>query len=180
MNAPITSPTMAQRQLPSTAAATTASVTQGFAPPPPPSQKAPSTDAFIQNLNLVAEAAKRAQMAEPLDAQPRFRAEPCRSTGQADWVLSLLLCATLRTLAPDIGVFWGSRSHGVADIMTLGVFVFPPHSPTNKSSNHAARNFGNELQLLRHNPETCLKALISIVVIIYSTKVEDRKRHEKS
>ncbi|KAI1806840.1 hypothetical protein F4811DRAFT_550583 [Daldinia bambusicola] len=65
MNAPITSPTMAQRQLPSTTTvATTTAATQGFAPPPPPVvQKAPSTDAFIQNLNLVAEAAKRAQMA---------------------------------------------------------------------------------------------------------------------
>ncbi|OTB12444.1 hypothetical protein K445DRAFT_25734 [Daldinia sp. EC12] len=64
MNAPITSPTMAQRQLPSATAVATTTATQGFAaPPPPPVQKAPSTDAFIQNLNLVAEAAKRAQMA---------------------------------------------------------------------------------------------------------------------
>ncbi|KAF3058520.1 putative thiol methyltransferase protein [Daldinia childiae] len=62
MNAPITSPTMAQRQLPSTTAVT-GTMTQGFAPPPPPVQKTPGTDAFIQNLNLVAEAAKRAQMA---------------------------------------------------------------------------------------------------------------------
>ncbi|KAI0853156.1 hypothetical protein F5Y00DRAFT_225628, partial [Daldinia vernicosa] len=55
---------MAQRQLSSTTTAVTANMTQGFAPPPPPpAQKAPSTDAFIQNLNLVAEAAKRAQMA---------------------------------------------------------------------------------------------------------------------
>lgn len=54
---------MAQRQLPSTTTAVTATMTQGFAPPPPPAQKTPSTDAFIQNLNLVAEAAKRAQMA---------------------------------------------------------------------------------------------------------------------
>ncbi|KAI5860250.1 hypothetical protein GGS23DRAFT_599621 [Durotheca rogersii] len=31
------------------------------APPPPPAQKTPSTDVFIRDLNLVAEAAKRAQ-----------------------------------------------------------------------------------------------------------------------
>ncbi|KAI1418585.1 hypothetical protein F5Y13DRAFT_184226 [Hypoxylon sp. FL1857] len=60
MDAPISSPTVAQRQLPSTATATT---TQGFAPPPPAVPKTPSTDSFIRDLNLVAEAAKRAQMA---------------------------------------------------------------------------------------------------------------------
>ncbi|KAI1402969.1 hypothetical protein F4819DRAFT_485108 [Hypoxylon fuscum] len=61
MDAPITSPSMAQRQLPSTAAVATTS--QGFAPPAPAAQKTPSTDSFIRDLNLVAEAAKRAQMA---------------------------------------------------------------------------------------------------------------------
>ncbi|EMR69219.1 hypothetical protein MGN70_007551 [Eutypa lata] len=38
--------------------------TQSFAPAPAPVQvKTPSTDVFIRDLNLVAEAAKRAQMA---------------------------------------------------------------------------------------------------------------------
>ncbi len=37
---------------------------QSFAPPPPPPQvKTSNTDVFIRDLNLVAEAAKRAQMA---------------------------------------------------------------------------------------------------------------------
>ncbi|KAI2639138.1 hypothetical protein GGS26DRAFT_587908 [Hypomontagnella submonticulosa] len=57
---------MAQRQLPSTTTTTTTTTTtstQSFAPPAPAVQKAPSTDAFIRDLNLVAEAAKRAQMA---------------------------------------------------------------------------------------------------------------------
>ena len=62
MDAPISSPTMAQRQLSSTTT-TASSSTQSFAPPAPVVQKAPSTDAFIRDLNLVAEAAKRAQMA---------------------------------------------------------------------------------------------------------------------
>ncbi|KAI2605978.1 uncharacterized protein GGS25DRAFT_523648 [Hypoxylon fragiforme] len=53
MDAPISSPSVAHHK-PST---------QSYAPPPPASQKPPSTDAFIRDLNLVAEAAKRAQMA---------------------------------------------------------------------------------------------------------------------
>ncbi|OTA70166.1 hypothetical protein K449DRAFT_427680 [Hypoxylon sp. EC38] len=60
MDAPISSPAMAQRQLPST---TTTATAQSFAPPPPAVPKTPSTDSFIRDLNLVAEAAKRAQMA---------------------------------------------------------------------------------------------------------------------
>ncbi|KAI0885823.1 uncharacterized protein GGS22DRAFT_188112 [Annulohypoxylon maeteangense] len=61
MDAPVTSSTMAQRQFSSTT--TNTSTSQGFAQPPPATQKTPSTDAFIRDLNLVAEAAKRAQMA---------------------------------------------------------------------------------------------------------------------
>lgn len=67
MNAPISSPTSARQQSGSTS-------TQSFAQPPQPQQQqqqqqhkqktsGPSTDVFIQNLNLVAEAAKRAEMA---------------------------------------------------------------------------------------------------------------------
>ncbi|KAI2473134.1 hypothetical protein F4781DRAFT_427545 [Annulohypoxylon bovei var. microspora] len=62
MDAPITSPSMAQCQFSSTTTAK-ASTSQSFAQPPPATQKTPSTDAFIRDLNLVAEAAKRAQMA---------------------------------------------------------------------------------------------------------------------
>ncbi|XDG04500.1 hypothetical protein ABKA04_004115 [Annulohypoxylon sp. FPYF3050] len=64
MDAPMTSPSMAQRQFSSTTTTSTkTSTSQGFAQPPPATQKTPSTDAFIRDLNLVAEAAKRAQMA---------------------------------------------------------------------------------------------------------------------
>ncbi|KAI6089909.1 hypothetical protein F4821DRAFT_256477 [Hypoxylon rubiginosum] len=62
MDAPISSPTMAHRQLPSSSTASSTSQSS-YAPPAPAAQKAPSTDAFIRDLNLVAEAAKRAQMA---------------------------------------------------------------------------------------------------------------------
>ncbi|XXH03734.1 hypothetical protein Hte_010140 [Hypoxylon texense] len=56
---------MAHRQLPSssTSSSSTSSAQSSYAPPAPAVQKAPSTDAFIRDLNLVAEAAKRAQMA---------------------------------------------------------------------------------------------------------------------
>ncbi|KAK4153931.1 hypothetical protein C8A00DRAFT_33332 [Chaetomidium leptoderma] len=39
------------------------SPTQQFVPPAPKPAKAPSTDAFLKDFTLVAEAAKRAQMA---------------------------------------------------------------------------------------------------------------------
>lgn len=63
MNAPISSPTRQQSQ-----AATNWPTTQskGFgavAPPKPPHVKTPSTDPFLKDFTLVAEAAKRAQMA---------------------------------------------------------------------------------------------------------------------
>ncbi|RYP56619.1 hypothetical protein DL771_011740 [Monosporascus sp. 5C6A] len=63
MDAPISSPTTTQQHAFTTGGSTTSS--QSFVPPPPPPAqvKKPSTDAFIQDLNLVAEAAKRAQMA---------------------------------------------------------------------------------------------------------------------
>lgn len=64
MDAPISSPTMAHRQLQSSSASSSSMASaQSYAPPAPAVQKAPSTDAFIRDLNLVAEAAKRAQMA---------------------------------------------------------------------------------------------------------------------
>ncbi|RYP01515.1 hypothetical protein DL764_006181 [Monosporascus ibericus] len=64
MDAPISSPTTTQHHASTTGSSTTK--TQSFVPPPPPPPAQagkPSTDAFIQDLNLVAEAAKRAQMA---------------------------------------------------------------------------------------------------------------------
>ncbi|OTA90987.1 hypothetical protein M434DRAFT_33119 [Hypoxylon sp. CO27-5] len=74
MDAPISSPAMAQRQLPSTTTTTTTTTTaQSFAPPPPAVPKTPSTDSFIRDLNLVAEAAKRAQMATEADPKTRLR-----------------------------------------------------------------------------------------------------------
>ncbi|KAK8014732.1 hypothetical protein PG990_008028 [Apiospora arundinis] len=62
MNAPIGSPS-AQR--PSAALATNVARAQlpGASPPPTREVKQASTDVFIRDLNLVAEAAKRAQMA---------------------------------------------------------------------------------------------------------------------
>ncbi|CAJ2502921.1 Uu.00g103150.m01.CDS01 [Anthostomella pinea] len=55
--APISSPTAAS------SSSTRASPSNSFAPPQAPQQKSAGTDAFIRDLNLVAEAAKRAQMA---------------------------------------------------------------------------------------------------------------------
>lgn len=64
MDAPISSPSVAHhKRAGATTATTSTASTQSYAPPPPASQKPPSTDAFIRDLNLVAEAAKRAQMA---------------------------------------------------------------------------------------------------------------------
>ncbi|KAK3370264.1 hypothetical protein B0H63DRAFT_527998 [Podospora didyma] len=59
MNAPITSP-MSQHTsaLPSSQQSPTTIV-----PPPPPAMKSASTDSFLKDFTLVAEAAKRAQMA---------------------------------------------------------------------------------------------------------------------
>ncbi|KAJ9134695.1 hypothetical protein NKR19_g8557 [Coniochaeta hoffmannii] len=63
MNAPISSPTMSSSQ-PSSFASTRTSSTDKIAPPPPPRQTTtPSTDVFLRDFTLVAEAAKRAQMA---------------------------------------------------------------------------------------------------------------------
>ncbi|KAL7623066.1 hypothetical protein AAE478_006745 [Parahypoxylon ruwenzoriense] len=74
MDAPISSPTLSHRAPPSSTAPSSCASSmqqqqqqpqqqQIFAPPPPVAPKTPSTDAFIRDLNLVAEAAKRAQMA---------------------------------------------------------------------------------------------------------------------
>ncbi|KAI1778407.1 hypothetical protein F4818DRAFT_438571 [Hypoxylon cercidicola] len=67
---------MAHRQLPSSATTSSSSSAQSYAPPAPAVQKAPSTDAFIRDLNLVAEAAKRAQMARPLPFPPTASLPP--------------------------------------------------------------------------------------------------------
>ena len=60
MNAPIASPTTQQTSFMSS---TRQSPTTQMAPPPPAEIKAPSTDVFLKDFTLVAEAAKRAQMA---------------------------------------------------------------------------------------------------------------------
>lgn len=64
MDAPLSSPTHQQSQASTTWAQPKP---QGFgaAPPPPPrdAAKVPSTDTFLKDFTLVAEAAKRAQMA---------------------------------------------------------------------------------------------------------------------
>lgn len=64
MDAPLSSPTHQQSQ---TSAAWAQPQPQGFGavPPPPPrdAAQAPSTDTFLKDFTLVAEAAKRAQMA---------------------------------------------------------------------------------------------------------------------
>ncbi|KAI1657250.1 hypothetical protein F4813DRAFT_389835 [Daldinia decipiens] len=123
---------MAQRQLSSTTTTMTATMTQGFAPPPPPVQKAPSTDAFIQNLNLVAEAAKRAQMAVLMRDLEGIAISYTTGIGEDLSRTSKLgsfitaLCTTLcyfADLAPDIGIFGG---HGYNDV---GRFFFSPRLP---------------------------------------------------
>ncbi|KAK7931725.1 hypothetical protein PG985_002437 [Apiospora marii] len=72
MNAPISSPSAQRPSATVTSTSTTQSSSQHaspahsfIAPPPPPTRevKQPSTDAFLRDFNLVAEAAKRAQMA---------------------------------------------------------------------------------------------------------------------
>ncbi|KAK8053660.1 hypothetical protein PG996_012961 [Apiospora saccharicola] len=72
MNAPISSPSAQRPSATVTSTSTTQSNSQHaspahsfIAPPPPPTRevKQASTDAFLRDFNLVAEAAKRAQMA---------------------------------------------------------------------------------------------------------------------
>ncbi|KAI1851055.1 hypothetical protein JX265_002898 [Neoarthrinium moseri] len=68
MDAPISSPIAAHHSTSSTASSTSmqSSPSQQFAAPAPPRpqpRQQASTDVFIRDLNLVAEAAKRAQMA---------------------------------------------------------------------------------------------------------------------
>lgn len=63
MDAPLSSPTHKQAQ-PATNWPQTQNKAFGAVPPPQPQvAKAPSTDAFLKDFTLVAEAAKRAQMA---------------------------------------------------------------------------------------------------------------------
>ncbi|OIW23570.1 hypothetical protein CONLIGDRAFT_686498 [Coniochaeta ligniaria NRRL 30616] len=61
MNAPISSPTTSSQQ--TSFASTRQSSTDKIAPPPPRQTHSPSTDPFLRDFTLVAEAAKRAQMA---------------------------------------------------------------------------------------------------------------------
>ena len=62
MNAPISSP-ISQQASASISARTSPANAIGLAPPPRPVGNTPSTDAFLKDFTLVAEAAKRAQMA---------------------------------------------------------------------------------------------------------------------
>lgn len=62
MDAPLSSPSHKQAQVP-TNWPQTHQPTKTFVPPPPAAPKSPSTDAFLKDFTLVAEAAKRAQMA---------------------------------------------------------------------------------------------------------------------
>ncbi len=61
MDVPISSPIVSHHM--SAASSVQQSPTSKIKPPPPASIKAPSTDAFLKDFTLVAEAAKRAQMA---------------------------------------------------------------------------------------------------------------------
>ncbi|TPX15774.1 uncharacterized protein E0L32_000108 [Thyridium curvatum] len=61
MDAPISSPRTHQTSAATTSART--SPANKMAPPPPAAMSSPSTDAFLKDFTLVAEAAKRAQMA---------------------------------------------------------------------------------------------------------------------
>ncbi|TQV90368.1 hypothetical protein IF1G_11004 [Cordyceps javanica] len=72
MNAPIASVSQAAASSAASSAAVSASsslqtspnqMASVPAPPPPPDMKKPSTDAFLKDFTLVAEAAKRAQVA---------------------------------------------------------------------------------------------------------------------
>jgi hypothetical protein len=65
MNAPISSPTSTSRQTSfnSFTATTRLSPDNKISPPAPTHGKTPSTDMFLKDFTLVAEAAKRAQMA---------------------------------------------------------------------------------------------------------------------
>jgi hypothetical protein len=60
MDAPISSPISQQT---SATSSSQISPSNKIAPPPPADIKPPSTDAFLKDFTLVAEAAKRAQMA---------------------------------------------------------------------------------------------------------------------
>lgn len=60
MDAPISSPTTQQT---STVGSFQQSPSNNIAPPPPTNVKTPSTDPFLRDFTLVAEAAKRAQLA---------------------------------------------------------------------------------------------------------------------
>ncbi|KAJ9156491.1 hypothetical protein NKR23_g1340 [Pleurostoma richardsiae] len=61
MEAPVTSPTMQHASM--SASSFQTSPSSKIIPPPPASVKTPSTDPFLKDFTLVAEAAKRAQMA---------------------------------------------------------------------------------------------------------------------
>ncbi|OAA55361.1 hypothetical protein ISF_07872 [Cordyceps fumosorosea ARSEF 2679] len=66
MNAPISSPSQAGASSSTSASSLRTSPNQTAsvpAPPPPQDLKTPSTDAFLKDFTLVAEAAKRAQVA---------------------------------------------------------------------------------------------------------------------
>ncbi|KAL0942448.1 uncharacterized protein CTRU02_200334 [Colletotrichum truncatum] len=64
MNAPIQSPSRQASMSSATSSSTQESPMNQMAPPPQaPGGQAPSTEAFLRDFTLVAEAAKRAQMA---------------------------------------------------------------------------------------------------------------------
>lgn len=67
MNAPISSPMQQQASSFASSSSLSSSTHQSptsIVPPPPPQElKAPSTDAFLKDFTLIAEAAKRAQLA---------------------------------------------------------------------------------------------------------------------
>lgn len=63
MNAPISSPTHQKAQASTNWPQTQNNGFGAIVPPKPPHVKTPSTDPFLKDFTLVAEAAKRAQMA---------------------------------------------------------------------------------------------------------------------
>ncbi|KAK1543378.1 hypothetical protein CPAR01_04011 [Colletotrichum paranaense] len=63
MNAPIQSPKRQDSTSSISSSSSHMSTNQMMAPPQPNSQQPPSTEAFLRDFTLVAEAAKRAQMA---------------------------------------------------------------------------------------------------------------------
>ncbi|KAK6076086.1 hypothetical protein SCUP234_00303 [Seiridium cupressi] len=63
MDAPISSPIAARHSSSTISTASQSSPSQQFAPPRPPPSRQAGTEPFLRDFNLVAEAAKRAQMA---------------------------------------------------------------------------------------------------------------------